>query len=224
MNRSIAHEYSAPRIVAALSLVVGLGACSSPPSEAPAATSREAPSTGSAAPSPAAGGRETVVLNPQNTTIAFTAAKVTASHPGGFREHAGTIELDPQRPEASSLSIVIQTASIFTDSDRLTNHLKTDDFFDVATHPTATFTSTAIRAGGEGNATHTITGTLAMHGVTRELTFPATVTVAPDRVRADAAFSINRREWNLVYPGMPDDLIRDEVDLRLTVDAPRTPR
>ena len=61
-----------------------------------------------------------------------------------------------------------------------------------------------------------------MHGQSRQVTFPARVVVTPEAVRADAAFLINRHDWGLNYPGAPDDLVQDEVQIKLNVVAPRT--
>jgi hypothetical protein len=55
------------------------------------------------------------------------------------------------------------------------------------------------------------------------LPFPATIMITASRVMASAKFSINRKDFGLVYPGMPDDLIRDEVLIKLKVDAPVNP-
>jgi polyisoprenoid-binding protein YceI len=98
-------------------------------------------------------------------------------------------------------------------------HLKSPDFFDVAQFPTATFTSTAIKAGAEGGATHTVTGTLDLHGVKKSITFPATIAVGADTVSVKSEFAINRKDFNIVYPGKPDDLIKDEVLLKLDIAA-----
>jgi hypothetical protein len=57
--------------------------------------------------------------------------------------------------------------------------------------------------------------------VTRAITFPARVSVGPRAVSTTAEFSINRREFGIVYPGMPDDLIQDAVTIRLNLTAPR---
>jgi len=46
--------------------------------------------------------------------------------------------------------------------------------------------------------------------------------VLTDRdLKANSEFSINRKDFGLVYPGMPDDLIRDEVVIKLTISAPK---
>jgi hypothetical protein len=61
-----------------------------------------------------------------------------------------------------------------------------------------------------------------MRGHTNRVAFPATVRLDAEAVTAEADFTIDRQEWGLTYPGQPDDLIQDEVRLRLHVVAPRT--
>ena len=154
------------------------------------------------------------------STLGWVGAKVTASHPGSFQKFSGAIGLADNDIAKSGVFVAIETASITTgDSPKLVGHLKSPDFFDVEKFPFATFTSTAIKAGGEGGASHTVTGTLDLHGVQKSVTFPATITASAEAVTVKAEFSINRKDFNIVYPGKPDDLIRDEVLLKLDISA-----
>jgi polyisoprenoid-binding protein YceI len=123
--------------------------------------------------------------------------------------------------------VTIQMASLSIEPARLQGHLLSPDLFDVPQFPTATFESTRVVADtsgrvGEQQATHAITGTLTLHGQARTLTFPAIVTATDAEVAASAEFVVDRREFGIVYPGMPDDLIRDEVVIRFRVRAPRS--
>jgi polyisoprenoid-binding protein YceI len=102
---------------------------------------------------------------------------------------------------------------------KLTEHLKTPDFFDVAKFPDAKFVSTEIRAGGDKGASHTVTGNLTMHGVTKSVTFPATIAVTADTASVDSDFSINRKDFGINYAGAADNLIRDDVVIKLTIRA-----
>jgi len=156
-------------------------------------------------------------VNPSNSKVEFVGAKVTASHPGGFTDFSGKVELgDPI--EKSQIEVTIQTASLYADKSKLSKHLKSADFFDVAQFPTATFRSTEIKKDGEG---HTITGDLTLHGVTKRISFPATVAVTGATLSANAEFSINRQDFGINYPGMRDDLIRDLVVIKLSLNLPR---
>lgn len=170
--------------------------------------------TGTVEDSPAA---TVLVIGPSNSKIEFVGAKVTKSHDGGFTDFAGKVEVG-EPIESSQIDITIQTASLYADEEKLTKHLKSPDFFDVEKFPTATFRSTGIDKEGEG---HMITGDLTLHGVTKRVTFPATIQITDGAVNANAEFSINRQDFGITYPGMPDDLIRDLVVIKLALDLPR---
>ena len=164
-------------------------------------------------------GSATHVFSQADSKISFVGAKVTGKHDGGFQTFSGTIQLVDGDPTRSTVTVEIDNASITTDSERLTGHLKSDDFFDVARFPKTRFTSTQIKTGGEGGATHTVTGNLELHGVTKAITFPATIRVNGERVEVDAEFAINRKDFGIVYAGKPDDLIRDNVLIKLELRA-----
>ncbi|NNE17438.1 MAG: YceI family protein [Myxococcales bacterium] len=161
---------------------------------------------------------DSLAINPSNSKIGFVGAKVTASHVGGFTDFSGKVDVG-EPIEASTIDLTIQTASLFADKEKLTKHLKSPDFFDVGKFPTATFRSTEIRKDGAG---HTISGDLTLHGVTKRISFPATVSATDSKVSANAEFSINRQDFGIAYPGMPDDLIRDLVVIKLSLSLPRS--
>jgi len=209
------------RLVTSLVSVVLTAGCKDPAREVPRANTTQASSPVRADREPAVG-HERLAIVSATSHVRFVASKATGSHDGQFERFSGAIDLDPARVEASAVHVEIETGSVATDAPRLTNHLRSPDFFDTARFPTATFDSTVIRAGGPGGTTHTITGQLTLHGERRTIAFPATVAVGPTEVTARAEFSINRRDFGLVYPGMSDDLIRDNVVIRLDVTAART--
>jgi len=187
----------------------------------PAANKTKA-TVGNAAPESAAAkpaNAETLPITTDNSKVEFVAAKVTRSHNGSFKKFSGTIDLVNNKPEGSRVTIDIEANSVETDEPDLTKHLQTPDFFDVAKFPKATFTSTKIEPAGGSN--YNITGNFDLHGVKKAITFPAMIQVAPDNVTVSAEFSINRKDWNLTYPGKADDLIRDGVVIKLNVNAPR---
>lgn len=197
--------------------LLGLSACDDEPSKGKTQASVSAP----VAPAPAAAGAVKYGFSNADSRIEFVGAKVTRKHDGSFQTFTGTINLVDNEPTKSSVSAEIDIASITTDTEKLTGHLKSPDLLDAAKYPKATFTSTSIAAGGEKGATHTVTGNFQLHGVTKSITFPATVKASADAVDVDAEFAINRKEFGVVYPGMPDDLIKDDVLLKLHVRAHR---
>jgi polyisoprenoid-binding protein YceI len=147
--------------------------------------------------------------------INFVASKVTRSHNGGFTNFAGKIMVADGKITGSP-EIKISTKSVWADDPRLTGHLKSKDFFDVTTYPVSTFTVTTIDADG---AQPKVTGNLDLHGVTKSISFPAEIKVTDGLVAVKAEFAINRRDFNINYPGMPNDLIRDSVVIKLDIQA-----
>jgi polyisoprenoid-binding protein YceI len=79
--------------------------------------------------------------------------------------------------------------------------------------------STEIKRDG---AAYVVTGNLELHGVTKSVTFPATIDVTPSAVAVKAEFGVNRKDFGIVYPGAADDLIKDNVLLQISLTAPRT--
>jgi polyisoprenoid-binding protein YceI len=190
-----------------------IAACADPAADKPKAVTGEATQVAS----PAAAG-EKYLITPENSKIDFVGSKVTGSHNGSIGKFSGSIDYLGQ-PEKSRVSITIDLDTLTADNPKLTEHLKSADFFDVAKYPKATFESTAIKAGGEKGATHTITGNLQMHGVTKSITFPATIVVNPDAITVDSSFAINRKDFGINYAGAANDLIRDDVVITLRVRA-----
>lgn len=156
------------------------------------------------------------VLGPKTSAVAFTGSKVTRSHNGGFRNFAGELKVVNDHLAGAGNKVVIDMSSLYADDPRLTGHLKSPDFFSVAQFPTATFVSTAI----EEKATNsTVTGDLTLHGVTKSISFPARITMSNDAVNVTAIFTINRSDFDIKYPGMANDLIREKVILRLNIKS-----
>jgi polyisoprenoid-binding protein YceI len=166
-------------------------------------------------PDPLEKAERALVVDAGRSSVGFVGRKLTDDHEGSFGGLEGTAQLKGYRP--SELKVTIQTASVSSDHPKLTNHLKGADFFNTAKYPTARFASTKIRPGGEGAATHTITGELSLLAVTKRITFPATIVVTDAGATGLAEFKINRKDFGIVYPGRPDDLIADEVLLKLNL-------
>ncbi len=202
-------------------LVAALGCSKDPTQDKPKAEISSATPTPVAAPAPPTAGADSLSIDSASSKIDWTASKVTKSHNGKFKQFTGTIELPGGKPEAGKVAVDIDTTSIEADVEKLTNHLKSPDFFDVAQYPKASFVSTEIKQGGPAGATHTVTGVLDLHGVKKTITFPATINVTDNEVGVKAEFSINRKDFKISYSGPPDDLIRDDVLIKLDVKAPR---
>jgi len=171
--------------------------------EAPAATKAAAPAADAK-----------LAISPANASIEALGAKVTATHPVIFKDFSGSAAVSGGT--VSNIEFTIQMASLESDHPKLTGHLKHADFFDVETYPTSTFTSTEIKQGAEQEGFgYTVTGNFAIHGQTKQISFPANISVNGKNVSGDSVFVINRQDFGISYPGRPDDLIQDNV--RMTI-------
>jgi polyisoprenoid-binding protein YceI len=155
-------------------------------------------------------------LTPANTKIEWVGTKAEGKHDGGFKDFHGSFDLKGNDPTAAKISLEINTNSLYSDTPKLTGHLKTPDFFDVKTYPKATFVTKDIKAG-EG-ATHTVTGDLTLHGVTKSITFPATIKATDDAVDIHSEFKINRQDFGMNYG---TGKVHDEVQLKISSKVAR---
>lgn len=173
----------------------------------------------------------TYSLDPTHTRLGFVArhAMVTKVR-GSFAEFEGTATLDFEDPSRSSASVTFQVASINTNQAQRDAHLRTNDFFDAPTYPTATFTSTAVRVVDD--TTFEMTGDLTLKGVTRPVTITwestGTATDPYGNLRAgfEGRATINRKDWGITYNAALETggvLISDKIQLELDVSAIRQP-
>lgn len=203
-----------------LSLSLFAAACEDPAANKAKATVNEPSANKPAnavntATAPATKG-ELLAITPENSKVGFVGSKLTGKHDGGFKQFTGSIELVNGKPEESSVSVDIDATSIFADDAGLTKHLKSPDFFDVEKFPKASFKSTKVTTDtGKGADSYSVTGDFEIHGVKKSITFPATIKVGADDVTVASEFSINRKDFGIMYAGKADDLIRDDVVIKL---------
>lgn len=162
----------------------------------------------------------------ENSSIGWLGAKVTGDHTGGFSEWSGEVFTEDEQVQKLEFNVV--TGSIFSDTERLTGHLKSEDFFHVEKYPEAIFSSTKVVEkpgvvhiqGIPSASTHEITGDFTVRGVTKSVTFPAIITMKEGLIQAQTEFTFKRFDFDIAYKGKADDLIRDEVLLKIALVAP----
>ena len=147
---------------------------------------------------------------------------------GSFNSFEGSGVFDAEQPERSTLSVTIQVDSVDTRNADRDNHLRNSDFFDVASFPTITFVSTAVRA--KGSDEYTVTGDLTIKGVTRsidldlELTGTAVDPWGDTRLGLEGATVINRKDWGLTWNAALEAggvLVSEKVTLEFEISAVR---
>ena len=114
-------------------------------------------------------------IDVSHTRLGFAVRHMAVSKVRGeFAGFSGTLEL-AENPVDSKIQVTIEAASVQTKDENRDNHLRTNDFFDVESHPVWTFTSTAIRPV---TATEwQVDGDLTIRGVTKQVTLDATLEV-----------------------------------------------
>jgi polyisoprenoid-binding protein YceI len=142
---------------------------------------------------------------------------------GQFREFEGTLEVEPEGARAYG---TVKVESVDTGEPQRDEHLRSADFFEVATRPEINFRSTAIRPAGEDE--YEIDGDLQIHGVSRDITLRATLEGTEtdpqgnDRVGLSASAQINRSDFDMKFNaalGSGNMLVSDKVKILLDISA-----
>ena len=111
-------------------------------------------------------------VDPAHTQVTWTLNHMGFSMLSGqFGAQGGTLTIDPAKPAAAKLDVTFAIDQLSVTAAPFANHLKSKDFFDAATYPTARFVSTAVVASGTGAR---ITGNLTIKNVTKPVTIDAT--------------------------------------------------
>ena len=165
-----------------------------------------------------------VTLGPDNTRIEFVATHVGAEpkpRTGGFERFTGTVRLDPATKQLQRVSIEIETASVWTEFPKLTTHLKTFDFLEVREYATIQFETESVTARAGDATQYDLTGKLTLHGVTREISFPATVHVADGGLTLSATFTIDRTDYGM---NLLAQRVVNDVSLTVIIGEKTQPR
>lgn len=146
---------------------------------------------------------------------------------GTFAQFGGTLT------EADGLitaaTVDIDVASLTTGNADRDTHLRSGDFFDVDTHPTATFVLREFRRVGDDLVT--VLGTLSLRGITQDVLLkgeiggPATDPWGVEKVSASLETTINRKDWGLVWNVALEAgglLVSEDVKLRIELQAAAT--
>jgi polyisoprenoid-binding protein YceI len=170
-------------------------------------------------------------IDAAHSSIGFTVGFMGLSTVrGAFSDFDGTLMYAEDRPEQSTVSVVIAANSINTNNAQRDRHLRSPDFFDVRKYPYITFRSTSIRRAGPGPV---LEGDLTMHGVTEHLTIPVVMVKQPTldawgnkRLTLEGRVRLSRKHygilgtafWNSEFdPGRM--AVSDDVDVELLVSA-----
>ena len=164
---------------------------------------------------------DTYTMDPAHTSVVWSINHFDFSHPWGkFSMITGTLDLDEKTPQNSKVSVTIPLEDLFTGVEKLDEHLKSKDFFDVSTYPTAAFESTKVTVTGKNTAK--VDGILTLHGVSKPVTLFVTLNKVGENMmkKKTAGFSatatIKRSDFGMMtYIPM----LGDEVKLFIESEA-----
>ncbi|MEI7471905.1 MAG: YceI family protein [Chitinophagaceae bacterium] len=171
-----------------------------------------------------------------SSLVTWTGTKPTGTHIGSFHLKEGSLTVKDNNLTAGTITIDINSLVNLDlpveEKPKLEGHLKSPDFFDVAKYPTAKFEITSVAAFTYDSltmkdlvmkaATHIIKGNLTLKDSTKNISFPAKVSITNEKIRAAADFNIDRTQWGMNYkgPNNPQDwFIRKEVNLKFAITA-----
>lgn len=148
----------------------------------------------------------------QGSTLTFIIKNLGFNVNGSFTGVDGTINFDLQNAGAGNFDVTINAATVNTDNSLRDEHLKGENYFDVANYQRIRLVSTKI-TGKNGN--YIFTGTLSIKGKSQSISFPFTAGATANGLVFKGSFKINRR--NFAIGGA--STIADELEVNLNIIA-----
>ncbi len=177
---------------------------------------------------PGLGRAATYEIDPAHTSVQFSVRHMMISNvKGEFTTVAGKAVGEQGNPTAAVVEATIDANSVNTRNQKRDDHLRSDEFLDVAKFPKMTFKSTKVAKAGEG--TWKLTGDLTLHGVTKPVVLDVSNVTAPvkdpwgnSRIGATASTKINRQDYGIVFNKTLDGggvLVGDEIAITIDVEV-----
>jgi len=171
-------------------------------------------------------GADTYTIDAVHSSIAFSIQHLVINHVhGNFTEVSGNILYDEADITKSSVGVTLQASSINTNNANRDKDLRSANFFDVEKYPTITFKSTRIEKQEGG---WVCVGTLTMHGVSKEIAVPFTITGkikdpwGKTRIGIEGELTLNRQDFGISWNKMMEGgglVIANKVKVTLNVEA-----
>lgn len=163
----------------------------------------------------------TYKVDPVHSAVIFSTTHLNTSRSyGRFNDIHGSITVDADKPENSKVEFQIKVESIDTGNSGRDDHLRGPDFFDVKQFPMATFASSSVKKTGD--KTWSVTGSLAIHGVKKEVTIPMEHVGSGKGREGEAligfhgTLTIDRNDFGVSYG---KGMLGDKVDIVVSVEA-----
>lgn len=167
--------------------------------------------------------KKTYTTVTEQSALEWKGHKPTGEHFGTVQISNGTLQTNNGQVVTGNFTMDLKTIKVLdSDSPRLEKHLKSADFFEVETYPTANF---VISKSSVVSGKTKITGFLTIKGITKEISFMANVShnEAGQLVLESESFKVNRADYNVkyksktFYANLADKFIYDEFDIKVKV-------
>jgi polyisoprenoid-binding protein YceI len=141
-------------------------------------------------------------VDTKSSKLTWGAKKVTGTHAGTIPLTSGSLIVDGDKLKGGTFVFDVKNLTVTDVTDasmngKLTNHLKSPDFFSVESHPEAKFVISSVTPKGLG--AYDVTGKLTIKGITNEVKFPATVKSVGKKVTADAKIVVDRTKYDIKF-------------------------
>lgn len=170
----------------------------------------------------------TYKVDATKSTMLWNGKKVTGEHSGNIKVKDGAFVVDGNKVTGGEFTFDMNS---ITDTDiadatynaKLLTHLKSDDFFSTAKHPTSTFKITKVTP--KGGDIYDVTGNMTIKGITNAVTFPATVKMTANTISADGKATIDRTKFDIRYgsksffESIGDKAIHDDFTVEMKLVA-----
>lgn len=170
-------------------------------------------------------------IDPAHSEVNFTVRHMMISNVRGrFEKFSGTVDFDEENPEASSVEVQIEAASISTREERRDGHLRSPDFLNADEYPTITFKSRRVEALSDDRGR--IIGDMTIRDVTNEVALDVTYSGMAKSPwgTTSAGFSattrINRKDWGLNWNQALETggvLVGDEIKINIELEIVKQP-
>lgn len=154
---------------------------------------------------------------PDRSELRFEGTQAGAPFQGSFAEFTSAITLDPTNLENASIGVEIITASANSGSTERDGALPGADWFDVATHPTASFLSSTVTKTDAG---YMAEGTLTIKGTSLPVTLPFSLDIDGDQATAAGSLTIDRNDYG-IGTGPLSPMVGNEVAITFDLVATR---
>ncbi|MCO4293224.1 YceI family protein [Solitalea sp. MAHUQ-68] len=170
----------------------------------------------------------TYKVDVSQTNVVWFGKKVTGMHSGSIQLSEGYVRMKNDKLAGGTFEFDMKSITDIDLKDpnynaKLVNDLKSDNFFNVEKFPTAKFEITKAKSLGKNQ--YAVTGNLTVKGITKEIQFPAFVSVS-DNGGALAIisnkFKVNRTQFDIKYrsasffESLGDKAIDDDFELEIT--------